>query len=99
MAFARACFVGLGDRYLSALLLSLKNGLVFVGFGPEEKTNQIYGCLYGQAGPESHIPGWDQQLTPVIPAGTAYLEVFQGLVSVALIFLLVLAIRNTFRIG
>jgi hypothetical protein len=76
---------------LAALFLSLKKGIVGLGFGPEK--TQAYICLYGKVS-TSGVP----QPIPLIPESVAYLGLVQPLISTVLIFLLLLAVRNHFRI-
>lgn len=75
----------------SALILSLHQGLVSLP-GPDDKIRQIYGCLYGTVG------GTDTPHIPDIPDMVAFLGTVQSVFSAILIFLLLLALRNRFRI-
>jgi hypothetical protein len=85
------CIEGGQNPALAALFLSLKKGIVGLGFGPEE--TQAYICLYGKVS-TSGVP----QPIPLIPESVAYLGLVQPLISTVLIFLLLLAVRNHFRI-
>lgn len=79
-----------------ALLLSFHKGLPFTGVGSPEKLNQIYACLYGiHGGGTRELP---ERFTPVIPDLVYLLGILQTLFSLVLIFLLLLALRNHFRI-
>ena len=95
----QACVVGSehSDAESAAFALSLRNTLSFAGLGGPEKLNQVYRCLYGVEGttsaafPESRMP-------PHIPDNVAIWSFIQTVFSAALIFLLLLALRNHFRI-
>ena len=98
-AAVHACVVGSehSNAESAAFALALRNTLPFAGLGGPEKLNQIYRCLYGVEGaktagfPETRMP-------PHIPDGVAQWSFFQTLISAVLIFLLLLALRNHFRI-
>ncbi len=75
---------------VAAILLAVKNGALVFGFVASEKVNQTYACLYNVD------PGG--KLTSVIPDAVVFAEIAQTLISAVLIFLLLLAIRNHFRI-
>jgi hypothetical protein len=86
-----ACLAGNQGHPLSAaILLSVKKGLLVLGFVAPEKLNQAYACLYGLA------PGGAPD--PAIPDSVAFAGIGQTLISAVLIFLMALAIRNHFRI-
>jgi uncharacterized protein YjbI with pentapeptide repeats len=87
-----ACIAGVGEPVNLALLLSIRKGLPFAGVASSEKLNQIHACLYG-------IHGGGPPESPVIPDAVDFLGIAQLLVSLVLIFLLLLAVRNHFRIG
>ncbi|MCP4307774.1 MAG: hypothetical protein GY788_23455, partial [bacterium] len=85
------CLAGIdSDPLLAATLLAIRKGLLVFGFVASEKINQIYACLYDVD------PG--SKITPVIPDAVAFAGIAQALISAVLIFLLLLAIRNHFRI-
>ncbi len=72
---------------VKALFLSGRNALVLFGGGRDARISQAYQCLYGGA-PE-----------PQIPDSVSFLEAFvQVPLSAVLIFLLLLAIKNRFKI-
>ena len=96
---ALLCEAAPGDPVLAALDLSLRKGLLFPGVGSSEKLSQIYRCLYGieprLAIKYSQAP---RRLLPNIPDVVGFLGLAQNLISVVLIFLFLLAVRNHFRI-
>jgi hypothetical protein len=71
----------------AAAYLAIHNGLVFSGLGRSSKLEQSYACLYGES-----------SSSPLIPDTIAFMSVLQTLLSAVLIFLLLLAVRNQFRI-
>ncbi len=83
--------------------LSLRNALVLPGGGSVTRLDQIYACLYGIYGntaaayarPPTPLPACFQ---PVIPNAVALADVAQNLWSAIMLFLLLLALRNHFRI-
>lgn len=75
----------------TSLLVALNKGLVFSGFGNSEKLSHHYACLYG-----TYNIGDSAQT--FIPNVVSAIGVGQQLLSAILIFLLLLAIRNRFRI-
>lgn len=93
------CLVGQGDPLLAALGLSLRNTVPFAGIGSSDKLKQIYVCLYGvhtdQELVQGRLPG---RFAPVIPDIVAFVSVLQTVLSTALLFLLLLAVRNHFQI-
>ena len=93
------CVAGPGGRSVAALQLSVHKGLLFLGLVPATKLNQIHACLYGihpvSAAQPSQLP---VSFLPVIPDGVTALSFIQHPLSVVLIFLFLLAIRNHFRI-
>ena len=74
------------DQVVASFGLSLHKTL-FAGFGSADKLKQFYACLYG-----------GQAAAPVIPDAVSFAGVAQALYSAVLIFLLLLAVRNHFRI-
>ncbi len=78
---------------------TLSKGLLFLGLDSTGKLNQIYACLYGIHGHVSETPGTlPTSFVPVIPDGVALLSLLQLVISAVLIFLVLLALRNYFRI-
>ena len=76
-----------GTPFVKALFLSGRNALVLFSGGRDARIAQAYRCLYGGDG------------EPQIPDGVSFLEAFvQVPVSAVLIFLLLLAIKNRFKI-
>jgi hypothetical protein len=94
-----ACAVGPDDPWHAALGLSLRNAAPFAGIGSSEKLKQIYACLYGVHPGASVTPGQlPPRFTPVIPDIVSFVSVLQTVLSTVLLFLLLLAVRNHFRI-
>lgn len=79
-----------GEPLMATLYLSVHNGLVVSGLGRSEKLAQSYACLYGNMGKD--------YLSPQIPDAVAFAGLGQTVFSAVLIFLLLLALRNLFRI-
>lgn len=74
------------DPLDSAIILAVHKGSV-AGLGGSEKLTQTYACLYGE-----------ERGAPLIPDAVAFAGMVQTLLSAALIFLFLLAVRNHFRI-
>ena len=93
------CVSGSGNATVAALTLSVRNAVPFAGIGPSETLDRIYACLYG-TGP-SQVPTQGASpatMSPNIPYSVTFVGTAQFFLSAVLIFLLVLAIRNWFRI-
>ncbi len=90
------CDAGTGNAVCAALGLSLRNALPLPGGGSAARLDQIYACLYGiHDNAAGELPA---RLRLVIPDTVAFSGVAQSLWSVIMIFLLLLALRNHFRI-
>ena len=90
------CDAGTGNAVYAALGLSLRNALPLLGGGSAARLDQIYACLYGiHDNAAGELPA---RLRLVIPDAVAFAGVAQSLWSVVMIFLLLLALRNHFRI-
>jgi hypothetical protein len=70
----------------------------FAGVASAEKLNQIYACLYGIHGTCCSGAPLPEKFTPVIPDVVDFIGIGQLLLSLVLIFLFLLALRNHFRI-
>ena len=93
------CVSGSGNATIAALTLSVHNAAPFAGVGSSETVDQIYACLYGTAMSQMPTQGtFPATGTPGVPYAVALVGVAQFFVSAILIFLMVLAIRNWFRI-
>lgn len=75
------------DPVFGAIYLAMQNGLLFSGLGRLSKLEKTYACLYG-----------GNPSDPTMPDLVVFFGMLQTLFSAALIFLLLLAIRNHFRI-
>jgi len=82
---------GFGNPYVSALSLSGRNSLPFAAGAFTEANRQAYTCLYGY----HTVAGRDQ---PKVPIEVTLLGAAQTVVSLVLIFLFGLALRNNFKI-
>jgi pentapeptide repeat protein len=84
-----SCLNGSQDNPVTAArFLSIYNGLVIAGFGRSEKLSQSYACLYGG--------GQDQPVT--MPDKVVCAGIIQSIFSAVMLFLLLLALRNKFKI-
>lgn len=93
------CEVGDGDQIATGLLLSFHKTLPIPSIGGAEKINQHYACLYGIHQYEGYKEGQlGRSFTPVIPPIVSWVGALQSTISLILLFLLFLAIRNHFRI-
>ena len=89
----RAATAACGAPFVKALFLSGRNALVLFSGGRDERIAQAYRCLYGGAGSTGGTGA------PQIPDSVSFLEAFvQVPLSAVLIFLLLLAIENRFKI-
>ncbi len=75
-------------KWLKALSLSIANSVPVFGGTRAEEARSIYACLY----PANEIGQFN------IPAWSPIIQVIQNVLSAVLIFLLLLGIRNQFRI-
>ena len=93
------CQVGSGDVRLATLLLSLHNAVPVTGIASTGKVQQTYACLYGlevnRALMQEALTGGN---TPIVPDGVALVGFCQSVVSAVFVFLVLLAVRNRFRI-
>lgn len=95
---ALGCVAGRGEAASEALYLSAARGLVFTGLVGGARTPQTYACLYGVNGADAAGVVLPQQFTPIVPPEISYYATVQLLLSILLITLLLLALRNHFRI-
>ena len=82
-----SCLDSNENSVAAAAYLSIHNGLVFSGLGRSSKLDQSYVCLYG-----------GDSSTPKMPNDVVFFGIFQTVFSAIFIFLLLLAVRNQFRI-
>jgi hypothetical protein len=79
-----------GTPFYKALYISGRNALVLSSGGKDERITQAYRCLFGPDG---------DKLPLKIPDGVSFVESFvQVPLSAVLIFLLLLAVKNRFKI-
>ncbi|MEQ9248067.1 MAG: pentapeptide repeat-containing protein [Nitratireductor sp.] len=94
-----SCVTGQDDPVWTAFLLSAQKAVLVFGAIPATKLNQMYSCLYGTHLTDvSQLQALPGGLSPIVPDSITAIGIFQYLVSAALVFLLLLAIRNHFRI-
>ena len=100
-------------RY-AANAIAAKNSLLFLGADRADKIKRAYACLYGAAplynkASDGHpdprqkmgydkLPNAQKHLAPNVPAAVSILGILHSILSLSLIFLLLLAIRNQFKI-
>ena len=77
-----AARTGPGDPWTASALLPLAKGLPYPGAVPAEKLSEVFCCLYGGS----------------IPFCVVVIGIFQFVLSLLLLFLFLLAVRNHFRI-
>ena len=92
------CLLGPGEPRAAAVGLSIRKALPFAGVASANKLDQIYACLYGIHGGSQTSGDLPERFTPVIPDAVDYIGIGQLLLSLVLIFLFLLALRNHFRI-
>ncbi len=80
------------DAIAEALQLSVLNGSVLGGIGGRNTVRRIYGCLYGL------VRDTGSKTTPIIPLSVTSWSLLQKAISIVLIFLLGLAIRNILKV-
>ena len=105
-AFSRAqnldepsCISGSGHPQTASLTLSVHYAFPFTGIASSGRLERAYACLYGMQPPDpgGSIPS--QRIdSPITPASMGFLGVVQFFLSVLLIFLFGLSLRNWFRI-
>lgn len=86
-AWSSPCADG-SPHWLKALVLALKNAILFVTWD-REQIRSAYLCLY-----DLQPTAGDQ----LVPTGNALIQAGQSILSVVLIFLFLLAVRNHFKI-
>ncbi len=96
--FASVCLCRAGGSWSAALGLSIRKALPFAGVASSNKLDRIYACLYGIHGESPTSGDLPERFAPVIPDAVDYIGIGQLLLSLVLIFLFLLAVRNQFRI-
>lgn len=91
------CLAGSGDPWQAALWISVRKALLFFGLDSSDKLTEYYACLYGVIPPAAsgQLPASFRLDVPDI---VIILGIAQHIISAVLLFLLLLAIRNHFRI-
>ena len=94
-----SCVAGLDNPVVAALQLSLRKALLFFGLDSTQKLNQNYACLYGVHDSATTTAGpLPTGYIPKTPDSVAFTSLAQLALSAVLIFLVLLALRNRFRI-
>ena len=97
-----SCKAGLGDPLSEAFLLSLDKTLPLPGVVNVGDLDRIYACLYGYHNIDATKPQTKSTSPPPsrvrIPSAVSWKGAAQVSISTVLIFLLLLALRNHFRI-
>jgi len=83
-----------GPPLWAALQFAGRHAFVITNIAGASGTADAAACLYG-----AHRALKAQEATPDVPGFVTVLSVLQSLVSVVLLFLMLLAVRNRFRIG
>lgn len=98
----------------AANTIAAKNSLLFLGMDRTDKLKRAYACLYGasplyakasetlsdprQKTGYDKLPNTQKHLAPNVPPLVSFLGILHSVLSLSLIFLLLLAIRNQFKI-
>ena len=92
-----SCIVGNGDPLYAAVSLSLQKAFFTVSLS-QGKLDKVHACLFGVE--EIHADAFDlpSKLQPVYPDSIAFLGFAEFIWSAVMLFLVVLALRNYFRI-
>ena len=93
------CKVGPGDPRLAALSLAIYNSVPFARVRTPRQVEQLYACLYGvdRDGGSQDRPMLSG-VSAIVPFWITFFGTVQIFVSTVLIFLIVLAVRNHFKI-
>lgn len=80
---------------LLSIFFSVQRGLVFPGLGQSQQLDRVHSCLFGTA---TMSADGSERVIPDIDGAVAVAGMLQSLISALLIFLILLAVRNRFRI-
>ena len=93
------CLAGSGDPWRAALGTSARKALLFFGLDSSDKLTLNYACLYDivtqEKAPSGQLPA---SFYLDVPNSVIVYGIAQNIISAVLLFLLLLAIRNHFRI-
>ena len=96
---ALRCRAGPGDAWGAARLFALRTGQPLPSFASGGKLDEALACLFGVQGQApGHLNALPLRFRPNVPNGIVYLGLLHQILSAVLIFLLLLALRNHFRI-
>ncbi|WP_037236848.1 pentapeptide repeat-containing protein, partial [Rhodomicrobium udaipurense] len=87
-AIGSPCASGTSNPILEAIYLSLRSAFLQIDWHDSINARRVFGCLYGVE------PGG----TPIMPLIVSSLALFQAILSAALIFLFLLALRNLLKV-
>ena len=88
------CVDGTGNPLSEALTISLKNAMLFIGWDRTDRLKRAFACLYGS----QPLYEGSARKAPVIPIDVAFTALLQNILSLALLFLFALALRNHFKV-
>ena len=80
-----------------AFLQATRKGFLFLGLDQAEVLTQMHACLFG-IDVTTTAGRVGAKLVPVVPYGVNLLGLLQTILSAALLFLFLLAVRNMFKI-
>ncbi|MBU2583565.1 MAG: hypothetical protein KJ622_17800 [Alphaproteobacteria bacterium] len=80
------------DAIAEALHLAVSNASVLGGIGGPDAARRTYGCLYG------FVRDGGGNLAPIVPAAVSNWSLIQKTISLILLFLLGLAVRNMLKV-
>lgn len=83
-----SCVSGSSDRIGEAIYLSFRNAFWKLDWADLSTSRRVLGCLYGL----------DSGGNPLVPLGVSALSLFEAVISAALIFLFLLALRNLLKV-
>ncbi|GAA6211179.1 hypothetical protein NBRC116602_09190 [Hyphomicrobiales bacterium 4NK60-0047b] len=85
------------DPLFASFHLSIKKGLLVLGWDASEKFTQDYACLYG-VNKQYLAVEKGGEVVPIIPNNIVAWQMIQTLLSAILIFLFLLGLRNNFKL-
>ena len=93
------CMAGSGDPWWAALGISARKALLFFGLDSSDKLTLNYACLYDVISQKKPLPGQlPGRFYLDVPDSVIVYGIAQHIISAVLVFLLLLAVRNHFRI-
>ena len=92
------CIVGDGDARIAVIRLSIYNAIPFARVRTSRQIEHIYTCLFDIKLETHRIPETHSAVPSDIPLGVEVTGIVQIVISTIFIFLLVLSVRNHFRL-